>query len=107
MGYADGGILGLLCGAIAASVHSFAIHSGVIVYGSQLSGDFYGAIFGWIVAAAVTAMVSLFTARKPAEDLDRVTYFSGCIQHQRISPVTWGLVAFVLVLFLLLNFIFR
>jgi hypothetical protein len=92
---------------IAASAHSFAIHSGFIVYGSQLSGDFYGAIFGWIVAATVTALVSLFTARKPAEVLDRVTYFSGCMPRQRISPVTWGLVALVLALVLLLNFIFR
>jgi SSS family solute:Na+ symporter len=101
------GFWGLLCGAIAASAHSFAIHSGIIVYGSQLSGDFYGAIFGWIVAAAVTATVSLFTVRKPTEDLDRVTYFSSCMPRQRISPVTWGLVAVVLALFLLLNFIFR
>jgi hypothetical protein len=27
--------------------------------------------------------------------------------RQRVSPVTWGLVAFVLTIFLLLNFIFR
>ena len=101
------GFWGILCGVIAACAHSFAVHSGMIVYGSQLSGDFYGAIFGWIVAAAVTAMVSLFTTPKPAEDLDRVTYFSGCIPRQHISPVTWGLVAFVLAIFLLLNFIFR
>jgi len=101
------GFWGILCGVIAACAHSFAVHSGIIVYGSQLSGDFYGAIFGWIVAAAVTAAVSLFTTPKPAEDLDRVTYFSGCMPRQRVSPVTWGLVAFVLTIFLLLNFIFR
>jgi solute:Na+ symporter, SSS family len=101
------GFWGILCGVIAACAHSFAVHSGIIVYGSQLSGDFYGAIFGWIVAAAVTAAVSLFTTPKPAEDLDRVTYFSGCMPRQRVSPVTWGLVAVVLALFLLLNFIFR
>jgi solute:Na+ symporter, SSS family len=101
------GFWGLLCGMIAASSHSFAMHSGIIVYGSQLSGDFYGAILGWVTAAAVTAVVSLFTAPKAAEELDKVTYFSGCLQRQRVSPVTWGLVALVLALFLLLNFIYR
>jgi hypothetical protein len=52
-------------------------------------------------------MVSLFTAPKPAQDLDKVTYFSRSMPRQRISPVTWGLVALILALFLLLNFIFR
>jgi solute:Na+ symporter, SSS family len=101
------GFWGLVFGVIAASAHSFAIRCGLIVYGSQLLGDFYGAIYGCAVAAAVTCLVSLFTAAKPAESLREVTFWSGPGQRQRITPVTWALAAFVLMVFLAFNFVFR
>lgn len=101
------GFWGLVFGVIAASAHSFAIRCGVIVYGSQLLGDFYGAIYGCGVALAVTCIVSVFTAAKPAESLQRVTYWGGTGRRRRLSPVTWALAVFVLAVFAVFNFIFR
>ncbi len=101
------GFWGLLVGVIAASAHTLAIRCGVIVYGSQMLGDFYGAIYGCASAAAVTGIVSLVTARKPAQSLSEVTYFSEAGSRHRISPLTWALVGFILAVFAVLNFIFR
>ncbi len=101
------GFWGILFGMIAASAHSFAIHSGLLVYGSQLIGDFYGAIYGCAVAAAVTCIVSRFTTPKPAQSLRDVTYSGEAGSRRRISPATWGLVVLVLAVFAALNFIFR
>ena len=100
------GFWGLACGVIAACAHSFAVRCGVIVYGSQLLGDFYGAIYSCGVAAAVTCMVSLFTAAKPAESMREITFWTSAARR-RISPATWALVALVLAVFAVFNFIFR
>ncbi len=101
------GFWGLLFGVAVASAHCLAVHFGVIVYGSQMLGDFYGAICGSASAAAVTGIVSLVTAQKPAPSLREVTYFNGAGSRQRISPVTWALVGCILAVFVALNFIFR
>jgi solute:Na+ symporter, SSS family len=101
------GFWGILCGVVAASAHSLAIRNGVIVYGSQLLGDFYGAIYGCTVAIAVTCVVSLFTAAKPAESLRNVTFQGVKSGRSGISPATWALAALVLVVFAAFNFFFR
>jgi solute:Na+ symporter, SSS family len=101
------GFWGLVLGVIAASAHSIAIRSGVIVYGSQLLGDFYGAIYGCAVAATVTCIVSFVAAEKPTESLRQVTFWSGSGERRRISPATWALAIFVLVVLAVFNFIFR
>jgi solute:Na+ symporter, SSS family len=101
------GFWGLLFGVIAASAHSFAVRSGTITYGSALLGDFYGAIYGWSTAIAVTCIVSLFTARKPAQSLREITYFTGSVPRQRISVGTWALVIVICGACIALNFIFR
>lgn len=101
------GFYGLLCGVIAACAHSFAIRCGFIVYGSQLLGDFYGAIYAWGAATVVTGIVSLFTAAKPRELIHKVTFARRTGQRRQISPVTWALALFVLLVFVALNFLFR
>jgi solute:Na+ symporter, SSS family len=101
------GFWGLLCGVVAACAHNFAIRHGVIAYGSQLLGDFYGAIYACGVAASVTCVVSLFTARKQLQAVRQVTYFGGTGRQRHISGATWSLVAVILAVFVALNVIFR
>jgi len=101
------GFWGLLCGLIASSLHGFAVRSGIITYGSPLLGDFYGAIYAWVVTAVVVTLVSQFTQPKSAQDLHGITYFTDRGARPRISPLTWALAAAVLIACICLNVIFR
>jgi solute:Na+ symporter, SSS family len=101
------GFWGLLCGVIAASAHGLAIRYGVIAYGSPMLGDFYGAIYGWLAAAGVIAILSLFTAPKSRQSLREVTFFTGTAPRRRISPATWALVVAILAACVAMNIIFR
>jgi SSS family solute:Na+ symporter len=101
------GFCGLLCGLFASSLHSFAVRSGIITYGSPLLGDFYGAIYAWVTTVVVVTLVSQFTQPKPAQDLRGVTYRTDRGARTRISPLTWALAAAVLIACIYLNVIFR
>ena len=101
------GFCGLLSGVIVAGAHGIAVRDGMLTYGSQMTGNFYGAICGWSVTMAVTILVSCFTRAKTREELRGITYFTPVGAKRRISPTTWGLAAFVLAACALLNFLFR
>lgn len=101
------GFWGLLCGVVAATAHGLAIRCGVIVYGSQMLGDFYGAICGWTIAAAVTGIVSLRTDPKPSEGLREITFFTRAGPRQRISMGTWLLVISIVIACAAMNYVFR
>lgn len=98
---------GLLCGVIAAGAHGIAIRCGVLTYGSQMLGDFYGAIYGWGVSAGVTVLMSMFTQPKSREELCGLTYFTQAVAKRRISVASWALAIFVLTACAALNFVFR
>lgn len=102
-----GGFWGLLCGVAAAGAHSIAIRSGLLAYGSPLLGDFYGAFYAWIVALAVAAAVSTFTARKSREELAGVTYSTLAGGRPPISRSAWALALIVLAACVALNVLFR
>jgi len=101
------GFWGIVFGVTASCVHTAAVRSGAIVYGSQLLGDFYGAIYGCGAAVIATCAISLFTTPRSSIALRDVTYSGRTGPQQRISPATWALVAGVLSIFIVLNFIFR
>jgi SSS family solute:Na+ symporter len=101
------GFWGLLSGVIAASLHGLFIRCGLIVYGSQMLGNFYGAIYGWVVAAVVLSVTSLFTPPKESQNLDEITYFTGTRPRRRITAVTWVLVVAILIACAATNFIYR
>lgn len=101
------GFCGLLSGVATSAAHHLALRYGVLTYGSQMLGDFYGAIWGWSVAIVVTAAVSLFTRRKSEKELRGITFLTQAGVRQRIAPATWILAAFVLAACAVLNFIFR
>ena len=101
------GFWGLLCGVLAAAFHNLGVRYGVIVYGSQMLANFYGAIYGWTTCLAITAILSRFTKRKPVAELKGVTYFTQDQRWQHISTRSWVLATSVLLACLVLNFIFR
>ncbi|HEV2326630.1 MAG TPA: sodium/solute symporter [Terracidiphilus sp.] len=101
------GFCGLLCGVAAACAHSLAIRRGFLVYGSPLLGDFYGAFYAWLATLVVTAAVSVFTARKPREELAGVTYFTLPGGRTPIPGSAWVLAFFVLAACVALNILFR
>ncbi len=55
LGDAQCWILGILSGVLVAAAHNLGVHYGVIVYGSQMLANFYGAIYGWTACMAITA----------------------------------------------------
>ena len=101
------GFWGLLCGVLVAGGHCVAVRCGVITYGSEMLGNFYGAIYGWLTAASTTALVSCFTRRKSRGELAGITYFTQARSTQHIARVTWLLAIVVLAACAVLNFIFR
>jgi SSS family solute:Na+ symporter len=101
------GFCGLLSGVIAACLHNVAVRHGWLGYGSQMTANFYAAIWGWTTCIAVTAIVSLFTPAKTREELKDITYLTQRGARVRISPTSWMLAALVLSACALLNFIFR
>lgn len=102
-----GAFWGLLAGVFAGVTHSVAVRHGAIGYGSIMIGNFYGAIYAWSLAAAVTIAVSCFTTARPREALRGITYFTQDGPRLRISTGTWALVFAVLATCVVLNFSFR
>jgi SSS family solute:Na+ symporter len=98
---------GLLCGVAIGVAHNVAIRLGAIQYGSEMMGNFYGAVFAWAASTAVTTIVSCFTARKPAEELVGITYFTQTGGRQRIASAVWTLAAAIMAVCVVLNIIFR
>ena len=64
-----GGFWGLLIGIVVGICHNFAVRAEWIDYGSQMSGNFYGAIYAFVTTMVVGTVVSMFTATKSRTDL--------------------------------------
>lgn len=101
------GFWGLFCGVIVGGAHSLAIRSGLLLYGSPLIGDFYGAFYAWAAAIVVTAVASLFTTGKRQEELGNLTYSTLPSSRARIPPSAWVLAFVVLAACVALNIVFR
>ena len=104
-----GGLAGLVTGTLAALGHYLAFRSGWLRYGSEMTANFYGAICGWSACFVVTIVVSLFTPRRPAEELAGLVY-----ERRRHSEghdairmkQAWILAALIVVVAIILNWIF-
>jgi SSS family solute:Na+ symporter len=72
---AKSGFWGLLTGTVTAMVNYFWIYKqGIIDIPSDQGANFVSAIAGFVAGAVVMVIVSLFTAPKPAEDLQGLVY---------------------------------
>ncbi|GGS30197.1 sodium:solute symporter family protein [Streptomyces griseoviridis] len=69
------GFWGLLAGTVAAMVNYFWIYKqGVVDIPSDQGANFVSAIVGFVAGAVVMVAVSLFTAPKPAAELEGLVY---------------------------------
>ncbi|WP_329338165.1 sodium:solute symporter family protein [Streptomyces sp. NBC_00663] len=69
------GFWGLLAGTVAAMVNYFWIYKqGIIDIPSDQGANFVSAIVGFVAGAVVMFAVSMFTAPKPAEELQGLVY---------------------------------
>ena len=98
---------GLLCGVLAAGAHGAAIRCGLLVYGSPMLGDFYGAIYAGVVTFAVTAVASRFTSPRSRESLRGITCFTQSEPRPPIPLTAWVLAVAVLTACVALNCIYR
>ncbi|MFI6935648.1 sodium:solute symporter family protein [Streptomyces sp. NPDC050287] len=72
---AKSGFWGLLAGTVTAMVNYFWIYKqGIIDIPSDQGANFVSAIAGFVAGAVVMVVVSLFTAPKPAEELQGLVY---------------------------------
>ncbi|MFD8001329.1 sodium:solute symporter family protein [Streptomyces mirabilis] len=86
---AKSGFWGLLAGTTAAMVNYFVIYKqGIIAIPSDQGANFVSAIAGFVAGAVVMVAVSLFTAPKPAEDLQGLVY--GTVSPGMAEPPAVG-----------------
>jgi SSS family solute:Na+ symporter len=103
----EAGFYGLLAGLAVSVTHTLLLHVHLLTYGSDMSANFYGAIYAWVSCFLATVLVSLVTRRKSREELAGVTYFTQKAGATRISAGSWLLAGTVLAACLALNIIFR
>lgn len=105
-----GGFWGLLAGVLMAFLHTVLYRGHWIHYGSEMSANFYGAIWAWLMCVVVTCVVSRFSERKPTESLRGLVYARGNHAGNRSANVMrmpFILAAVIAVLCAVLNWIFR
>lgn len=99
---ATGAFWGLLGGTITAMVHYFATKAGWISYPSDMTTNFYGAIYAFFACMALTWIISMVTAAPDEKDLVGLVYAvsprppsESLPWHKR--PLTWGVIVLVFV----------
>ena len=100
------GFCGLTSGVAVAATHNIAVRYGAIPYGSQMLANFYGAIYGWVTCVLVVTVVSRFTKRVAAADLEGITYFTQN-RSVRLPRKSLLLASLILAACVILNFLFR
>ncbi|HLH33680.1 MAG TPA: sodium:solute symporter family protein [Alloacidobacterium sp.] len=103
----QGGFWGLLAGTVASLLHHLAYSIGLLPYGSDMSANFYGAIFGCTVCLIVTIGVSAFTQRKSAADLEGIVYSRHNSDASQALSGLWTIAAVIALICLALNIWWR
>ncbi|HEX4320208.1 MAG TPA: sodium/solute symporter [Acidobacteriaceae bacterium] len=102
------GFWGLLIGVFIGIAHQAAVRVGMLSYGSQMSANFYGAIYAWLVSILSIAAISRWTVARDTAEFDglvcRFEFLSGI--SRRTRPV-FTLALLLAAVCLLLNFWFR
>ena len=104
-----GGFAGLSCGTLGGLVLYGMELLGVISYGSPMAGNFWRAIWGWLICIGVTVVASLLTEPKRDEELRGLVWTLTEKKEAKEEPWyknPWVLAALALVLAVLLNVIF-
>ncbi|MES2220582.1 MAG: Na+/galactose cotransporter, partial [Acidobacteriota bacterium] len=104
------GFCGLLAGILAAFLHNVLYRMHWIHYGSDMSANFYGAMAGWSVCFVTTCAISLWTAKKPVEQLRSVVFKRHAFDQTNTPSqmrAPWIMATAIAAACLLLNWIFR
>lgn len=101
------GFWGLLFGTLSSITHNFAYRMHWITYGSDMTANFYGAIFAWTSCFLVTAFLSAFTPARSLEELAELTCWTVTHRGIRIPKASLFLAFAALVICLFLSIIFR
>jgi len=104
-----GGFWGLLAGVLASLGHYLAYHSRLLRYGSEMSANFYGAIFAWGVCMVVTTVVSIFTHRKAPEELAELVHRrepGRAREHKAWMRWAWVFAGGIAAVCIVLNYLF-
>jgi SSS family solute:Na+ symporter len=99
---ATGAFWGLLGGTLTAMVHYFATKAGWISYPSDMTTNFYGAIYAFVACVALTWLISMVTVAPAEKDLVGLVYAvsprppsASLPWYER--PLTWGVIVLVFV----------
>jgi solute:Na+ symporter, SSS family len=101
------GFWGLASGMLTSIGHNFAYRFHLLHYGSQMSANFYGAIYGWTACFLITAAFSWFTKYELEGEMDENT-FQRSMKNWRAPGLIAVVLAFgLIVVCVLLNILFR
>jgi SSS family solute:Na+ symporter len=106
-----GGFAGLVAGTVAGLVIWGFELMGTIAYGSPMAGNFWRAIWAWIICFGVTIIVSLLTSRSQKSDEELEGLVWGLTEKKEaVEPAwykkPWVLAAAALAITVALNIIF-
>ena len=106
-----GGFAGLVSGTVAGVVIWGFELMGTIAYGSPMAGNFWRAIWAWIICFGVTIIVSLLTSRSQKSDEELEGLVWGLTEKKEaVEPAwykkPWVLAAAALAITVVLNIIF-
>jgi solute:Na+ symporter, SSS family len=105
------GFAGLLSGTVGGLVLWGFELMGVISYGSPMAGNFWRAIWAWVICFGVTIIVSLLTSRSQKSDEELEGLVWGLTEKKEaVEPAwykkPWVLAAAALAITIILNIIF-
>jgi len=102
-----GGFWGLLTGILVGVLHNISAQAHWLHYGSQMSSNFYGAIYAWSAATVVTVFISAFTATKANLQLEGLVFELNSARVRFLADrFIWALALLLAVACLALNMVF-
>jgi solute:Na+ symporter, SSS family len=101
------GFWGLLIGTLCSIAHNLAYQRHQIVYGSDMSANFYGATFAFLACLFATTAFSLVTTPKNILELADLTYWTSRREHTHLTPFPILVALFSILLCAVLSFVFR
>jgi SSS family solute:Na+ symporter len=97
------GFWGLLLGTLASIGHNFVYRLHLIQYASDMSANFYGAIFAFLVCFVLTVAISVFTTSKPPAALTDLTFWTASNRDVRLPRRVLILALVALFLFVVVS----
>lgn len=82
-----GAFWGLLVGILSAAAHYVLVEMGLLIYGSEMTSNFYGAITAWSACFVVTIGVSFVTVPKDEKQLAGLVY--GLTPKEKDHGLPW------------------